>query len=259
MKDLTIRTMSGFIIVLLTIAVTIKGGTTLLYFVAVLSILGLREFYNAIEGIDIEPIKSIGYIGCIGLLFNSMEYRWASFKLLFFYMLTMLLIELLLKKDIALIDIFITLFGILYIPFLMQHIIYLDGNIYIWLIFITAWGTDTFAYIFGTLFGRKKLCPKLSPNKTIEGSLGGVFGAILLTFGFAKYFNLFPLWRLILLAIIGGVIAQLGDLTASRIKRITGIKDFGFIMPGHGGVLDRFDSILFTAPLVYYYIKHFLL
>lgn len=259
MKDLAIRTISGLIIVLLTIAITVKGGITLLYFVAALSILGLREFYNAMEGTDVRPIKNIGYIACIGLLFNSLEYKWASFRLLLFYMLTVLLIELLFKKDIALTDIFVTFFGILYIPFLMQHIIYLDGNIYIWLIFIIAWGTDTFAYIFGTLFGRNKLCPKLSPNKTIEGSLGGIFGAILLTFGFAKYFNLFPLWKLILLAIAGGVIAQLGDLTASRIKRVTGIKDFGFIMPGHGGVLDRYDSILFTAPLVYYYIRYFLL
>ncbi len=257
MKGLITRTISGLIIVLFTIFITLRGGPPISYFILLLSILGLREFYNAVEEINIKPIKIIGYLSCIGFLLNSLGYSWMSFKLLFFYLIIALLIELIFKKDITLIDISVTLFGVFYIPFLMQHIIYLDGNIYIWLVFITAWGTDTFAYIFGSLFGKNKLCPKISPNKTIEGSLGGILGSTLLTLGFAKYFTLYPLWKLILLAILGGIIAQIGDLAASKIKRITGIKDFGFIMPGHGGILDRFDSILFTAPFVYYFIKYF--
>lgn len=106
---------------------------------------------------------------------------------------------------------------------------------------------------------KKKLCPKLSPNKTIEGSIGGILGSILLTTIFSKYFYLTPLWKNILLSIIASIMAQIGDLTASKIKRETGIKDYGYIMPGHGGILDRFDSILFTAPVVYYCVKYLIL
>lgn len=259
MKGLITRTISGLIIVLFTILVILKGGTPLSYFIFLLSILGLRELYNAIGEMDIKPIKTIGYLSCVGFLLNSLEYRWMTLRSLFFYLIIFLLIALIFKKDVNIIDISTTLLGVIYIPFLIQHIIYLDGYIYIWLVFITAWGTDTFAYIFGSLFGKHKLSPKISPNKTIEGSLGGIFGSTLLTIGFAKYFALFPLWKLILLAIFGGILAQIGDLAASKIKRITGIKDFGFIMPGHGGILDRFDSVLFTAPFVYYFISYFIL
>jgi phosphatidate cytidylyltransferase len=258
-KKLIIRAISGLIIVLLTIFVVSRGGTLMSYFTFLLSIIGIREFYNAMEGTKVVPIKIIGYISCIGFLFNSLGYKWASLIFISFFSIIALLIIFVLNKGTTLTDITITFFGIFYIPFLFQHIIYLDGDIYIWLVFIIAWGTDTFAYIFGNLFGKNKLCPKLSPNKTIEGSLGGVLGSIALTVLFAKYFGLTPLWKLILLSIIGAIIAQIGDLAASKIKRITGIKDFGFIMPGHGGIMDRFDSILFTAPFVYYFVNYFIL
>lgn len=259
MKDLIIRTFSGIIIVLLTFFIASRGGALMSYFVFLISIIGLREYYTAMESIKITPVKTIGYISCLGFLFNSLGLEKASLILIIFFSTVSLLIIFVFNKNITIEDITITLFGIFYIPFLFQHIIYLDGSIYIWLIFITAWGTDTFAYIFGNLFGKNKLCPKLSPNKTIEGSLGGVFGSVLLTIIFAKYFGLSSLWKLIILSAIGAIIAQLGDLAASKIKRITGIKDYGFIMPGHGGILDRFDSILFTSPFIYYFVNYFIL
>ncbi len=259
MKGVLTRTISGFIIVLLTIFITARGGTLISYFTFLLSIIGIREFYNAMKGTKVEPIKIIGYISCIGFLFNSLGYSWVSLMSIVFFSIISLLIVLIFKNGTTLTDIAITFLGIFYIPFLIQHIIYLEGTIYIWLVFITAWGTDTFAYISGNLFGKTKLCPKLSPNKTVEGSVGGILGTALLTLIFAKYFELFPLWNFVLLSFLGSIVAQLGDLTASKIKRITGIKDFGFIMPGHGGILDRFDSILFTAPFVYYFVNYFIL
>jgi phosphatidate cytidylyltransferase len=252
------RAITGLILVLLTIALTLKGGKPLAIFVFLISIIGIREFYNAIDNISLS-IRPIGYIACILFFFNSLGYNMVSLNSIMAFVTISLLILFVLKEDIKLANISITIFSILYIPFLFQHIIYLDGNIYIWFIFITAWGTDTFAYLAGNLFGKKKLCPNLSPNKTIEGSLGGVLGSILLTILFSKYLNLPNLWGLIILSILGAIIAQFGDLTASKIKRITGIKDYGFIIPGHGGILDRFDSILFTAPLVYYFVKFFIL
>ena len=259
MKEFIARTISGFILILLTIVITVKGGALMSYFIFLLSIIGIREFYNAIEAIDVAPIKIIGYISCLGFLFNSLGYEKISLMFITYFSIIVLLIVFIFKKHTTLADISLTLFGIIYIPFLFQHIIYLDGSIYIWLVFITAWGTDTFAYIFGNLFGKNKLCPNLSPNKTIEGFLGGIFGTTLLTILFVKYFGLFSLWKFIILSVLGAIIAQLGDLTASKIKRITGIKDYGFIMPGHGGILDRFDSILFTAPFIYYYVSCFIL
>lgn len=258
MKELIIRAISGFLIVLLTIFVALKGGALMFYFVFLLSIVGIREFYNAMENIKIFPIKMIGYISCLGFLLNSLGYKWISLMFIIFFLIIGLLMILIFKETITLIEITITFFGVFYIPFLFQHIIYLDGSVYIWLVFIIAWGTDTFAYIFGNLFGKNKLCPKLSPNKTIEGSLGGIFGTILVSLLFVYYFKLYPIWKFFILSAMGSVIAQLGDLAASKIKRITGIKDFGFIMPGHGGILDRFDSILFIAPFVYYFVNYFI-
>lgn len=135
------------------------------------------------------------------------------------------------------------------------------GSYLIWLVFIIAWSCDTAAYYSGRFFGNKKLCPLVSPKKTVEGSIGGIIGSsigIMIWAIISK--NVIPInWlSLILLGIIGGIVSQIGDLSASLIKRYVGIKDYGHIMPGHGGLLDRFDSILFTIPIVYYYITMFL-
>ena len=259
MKELIIRTISGFIGVLILIIITSLGGVVLDTGILIFSIIGLYEFYKAIDKCGCKPIKVLGYLFCILLFLNNLNIKWASLDFSLFCILLILLLLMVFKNKISIMDISVTLMGILYVPFLMFHITYLDGTRYIWLIYIIAWGTDTFAYIVGNLFGKNKLCPKLSPNKTVEGSLGGIGGSLLLTLIFSKYFKLYPMWKLVLLSIIASVMAQLGDLTASRIKRITGIKDYGYIMPGHGGILDRFDSILFTAPVVYYYVKYFIL
>lgn len=251
MKNLIIRALSGTVLVLLTFFLLFKGGLFTSLYIFILSIIGIREFYAALENIGIRPIKEIGYISCIGFLFYSLNVERLSLKLMALIIIVLLIVLSLIRKA-NFKDLFITLVGIFYIPFLFQHIIYLEGSIYLWLVFIIAWGTDTFAYLTGMLFGKTKLCPKISPKKTVEGSIGGILGAVILTFFYTNYFNLFPMWKFILISMMGAVLAQVGDLTASKIKRITGIKDYGFIMPGHGGVLDRFDSILFIAPYVYY-------
>ena len=258
MSEFIKRTITGLILVILTIGLTLKGGRLLALFVFLISIIGLREFYNALDT-KYSSIRSIGYIASILFFLNSLGYDKIALNFIMSFAIVSSLIFLVLKEDIKLTNISITIFSIFYIPFLFQHIIYLDGSIYIWLIFITAWGTDTFAYLTGNLFGKNKLCPDLSPNKTVEGFFGGILGSVLLTIGFSKYLNLSPLWELIILSALGAIIAQFGDLAASKIKRITSIKDYGFIIPGHGGILDRFDSILFTAPFVYYFVRFFIL
>jgi phosphatidate cytidylyltransferase len=139
----------------------------------------------------------------------------------------------------------------IYLTRSMEHGVYI-----VWLIFISSWICDSFAYIVGMLFGRHKLVPKLSPQKSVEGAIGGVIGAIAAgaLYGiFAQ--RLAPeLEMTLIFAVIcgiGAIIAQIGDLAASAIKRNHGIKDFGKLIPGHGGIMDRFDSVIFTAPVIY--------
>lgn len=259
MNELIIRTISGLIGVLILIIITSMGGIVLNTGIFIISVIGIYEFYHTINKSGYKPAKFLGYIFCVLLFLNNIGIKWANLDFSIFIILISSLLIMVFSKNFHIIDLAYTLTGILYVPFLLFHITYLDNTKYIWLIYITAWGTDTFAYIFGNLFGKNKLCPKLSPNKTVEGSLGGIIGSLILTIIFSVYFKLNPMWKMIILAIVTSIMAQLGDLTASKIKRITGIKDYGYIMPGHGGILDRFDSILFTAPIVYYYIKYFIL
>ncbi len=129
-------------------------------------------------------------------------------------------------------------------------------------IFVGAWITDSCAYFAGRAFGKHKLAPVISPKKTVEGSIGGIVGTALIMclYGFlvGEFTAVQPHYpQLIILGLLCGVISQLGDLSASAIKREYGIKDYGKIMPGHGGVMDRFDSVLFVAPLVYHFVGMF--
>lgn len=133
------------------------------------------------------------------------------------------------------------------------------------MIFVCAWSCDTFAYFTGRFFGKRKLIPNVSPNKTVAGSIGGVFGAFLGCLiclivssmiegaSFAAIGKWLPMYLILALiyGVIGGVCSQIGDLTASAIKRDAGIKDFGWIFPGHGGFMDRFDSVIFIAPIIF--------
>ncbi|MBR0144859.1 MAG: phosphatidate cytidylyltransferase [Clostridia bacterium] len=130
------------------------------------------------------------------------------------------------------------------------------GRFLIVLPFLIAWGCDTFAYFTGMLFGKHKLIEHISAKKTVEGAIGGVAGSVLLTAGYALIlrfaFSLSPNYLLLLLlALMGSVVSQIGDLSMSLIKRENHIKDYGNLMPGHGGVLDRFDSVLFVLPLAF--------
>ena len=257
MKELATRSISGIIGLFLLTIIVLKGGFILLLSIYLISLIGLREFYKAMEKKDIVPFYSIGYLWTTVLFVNNLSI-FNNLEIILTFAIIILLILTVLKKDIKIEDISITILGMFYIPFLLSNVGNLDGSIYIWLIFIISFGTDTFAYIAGNLFGKNKLCPNISPKKTVEGSIGGIIGSTILAMLFAIYFQLGPVWKIVIMAVIGSILSQLGDLVASKIKRSTGIKDYGNIMPGHGGVLDRFDSIIFTAPVIYYYVSSFL-
>ena len=140
----------------------------------------------------------------------------------------------------------------------------LEGGQYIvWLIFLCSWGCDTCAYCVGVLFGKHKMSPLLSPKKSVEGAIGGVAGTMLLTAIYCvaisaafKIDNIVIL-PLVIISGIGALISMIGDLAASAIKRNFDIKDYGKLIPGHGGVLDRFDSMIITAPIIFFLAYYF--
>ena len=155
-------------------------------------------------------------------------------------------------------------FSFLYCPVLLSYI-YMTRNLtqgifLVWLIFSASWGCDTCAYAVGKLLGKHKLAPVLSPKKSIEGAVGGVAGAALIGFLYAwglqkagvTAISDDAIWAFPLISGVGAVLSQLGDLAASGIKRDHNIKDYGRLIPGHGGIMDRFDSVIVTAPLIYY-------
>lgn len=239
------------------------GGIYLKYAIMVLSLLGMYEFYKVLKEKNINAVSAIGYLLCI-CYYISLG-RDINLKLTFF-MITITIFILMCMPVISLkynfIDVSITMLAFLYVAVFFSFIVLVDNKIHgkylVWLIFISSWLCDTFAYYTGKAFGKRKLCPKVSPKKTIEGSIGGMIGSILAcgTFGFIlnlKGINI-PIYNFFIIGSLCGGVCQFGDLTASSIKRYVGVKDYSNLIPGHGGVLDRFDSILFSSVVVYYYL-----
>ena len=174
-----------------------------------------------------------------------------AFSLLFLFRISSI--------DDAAREVAFTLLGFLYIPFLLMHLVMLRQTPYgiQWLlvIMLIVMTNDSAAYYTGSAFGKHRLYPLVSPKKSIEGAIGGLFGSLCGTL-LAKY-SFFPQLTLadaVVTAVVVGLMGQTGDLFESLLKRSFGVKDSGTLIPGHGGVLDRMDSILFAAPVTYYYV-----
>lgn len=248
------------IIMLPLLALVFIGGKLLLLACFAIGIMGVREFYHGFENLNVKPSFMVANISILGLyainLFAPTEYNFYMVWFLAVVIMSLLYLFHIEKRELA--DSMATLTGIFYVVFLSLHVTLVEQigeyGILVWLIFLTAFGTDSMAYFTGLAIGKHKLAPKISPKKTIEGSIGGILGSILLCGLFGYFVTPGLLLHCIVIGLLGGVISQFGDLTASIFKRKMGIKDFGNLIPGHGGILDRFDSVLFTAPMVYYYI-----
>lgn len=160
-------------------------------------------------------------------------------------------------------DLSSTVFTSIYAGWLLTHLISLrqlpGGFHFILLVLATTWSTDTFAYFVGINLGRHKLAPKLSPGKSVEGAVGGLTGSILAAVILGLLNARMPLGHYVAVGLIAGILGQAGDLVESAFKRMAGVKDSGTLIPGHGGILDRFDSLIVTAPVVYYYLKLFIM
>ena len=260
--DFLIRLRSSLIIIVMTGLLLYIGGIPLFAMIAVISLIGLFELYQAL-GIWKTSLAAAGLAG--GCLFLEAVYLgWSAWLLLALFLGFVLIAGVFVftypRYDAS--QTAFAFFGIFYVPVMLSYIYRIrmmeDGFVLVWLIFIASWGSDTLAYCSGILFGRHKMTPQLSPKKTWEGAAGGVLGSGLIAFIYAlvlrSHFSFIanPLLVLPLLCCLGSVISQIGDLAASAIKRSRNVKDYGHLIPGHGGILDRFDSVIVTAPIVYY-------
>lgn len=252
------RILSGLIMLPL-LVILYLGGYVLVAACFVIGVMGVKEFYSGFHKLDIRPNLAIAVTAALGLcainLFTE-KYEW--YMLWFFAVVVASLLYLFNIEERKLYDAMSTITGIFYVIFFSFHVALVDQagpySIMVWLIVITAFGTDIMAYFSGYIFGKHKLCPKISPKKTIEGSVGGIIGSIVFSGIFGYFFMPGMMIHCLVIGFLGGIVSQFGDLTASIFKRKMGIKDYGNLIPGHGGILDRFDSVLFTGPMVYYYI-----
>ena len=263
------RLLSGIILIALALVLIIPGGYVLLFSTMALSLIGLFELYRAFS-LQRSILALLGYIFTIVFYINFIfpvfgpDAVAQSVVFLFIALLIALLAVYVFtypKYEPA--NVFTAFFGVFYVPVMLSFIFLTrqmdKGYIIVWLIFLASWGTDTFAYCVGVLIGKHKMSPKLSPKKSVEGAIGGIAGAIVLTFIYLYIFrneaNL-QIPDIVFLSVsagAGGFISMIGDLAASGIKRHTGIKAYGKLIPGHGGILDRFDSVIITAPIIYYF------
>lgn len=248
MTELKKRIITGVVGLVVLLFVIMQGGLLLKAALFILSAEVVRELYRAFKKINININLITLLLGCILLLAFQIYEIPLEFSIIF--VLFSSFIVLLFNNKYKLEDIAFTVLTFIYGPYLLNLLNGLDIKL-LYLVFIIAFSTDTFAYFIGSAIGKHKLIPSVSPNKSIEGAIGGILGCLVLSLIYFKYLNLPINILVILFLIISSIAGQAGDLIASKIKRVTGIKDYAKILPGHGGILDRFDSSILVIPFVY--------
>ena len=275
------RLISGIVLLVLTAVFVTLGGIPLLVALEVISVAGFLELTKAVgikrDAKGINFLEMIGIIGIICMYACQIFFviQGEAVDVVYLLAITVFTIIGLLAAYVIMFpkydakQIVEVVFAFMYVPVMLSFIgmtraLPEIGSRVVWMIWISAWGSDTFAYCVGMLTGKTignhKAFPVLSPKKSIEGCIGGIVGAALLGMFFGKFIMGSDYGTIMMGVIcgIGSVIAQCGDLAASAIKRNYHIKDYGKCIPGHGGILDRFDSIIFTAPCIYFLIYFFL-
>ncbi len=232
------------------------------------ALVGMHEYYQAIGLGEKKNLCLMGYLAAVVIPLGIYYLTDTALVLVYLYVVALFVLMLASKNQVTFKDIALLAMGLIYIPYFLSHIIYIRdlelGNLYIWLVFVGAFMTDTCAYFVGCSIGGKKLCPSISPKKTVAGAIGGIvgcglsfllFGVVVnLCFQNALQGNQLHLGLLFLMGLVTSVVSQIGDLVASMLKRQCGIKDFGTLLPGHGGILDRCDSIIMVAPIIFLFL-----
>lgn len=262
------RTISAVILVIAAFASILPGGIILAVVLYGISMVGFLELTRAC-GVrkDQKPntleIVGLAAITCYYLLTYFVQDASYAVMVILLAMIAMMSVYVFGFPKYHADQVMDAYFALIYAPVMLSFVLLtrqLDDGIYlVWMIFISSWISDTFAYLAGVMLGRHKLAPVLSPKKSVEGSVGGIVGAALFGALFGAYLDstLGQEQYVMILAVVGGVgsvISQVGDLAASAIKRNHEIKDYGNLIPGHGGIMDRFDSVIFTAPITYFLI-----
>ncbi|SFT51838.1 phosphatidate cytidylyltransferase [Lishizhenia tianjinensis] len=263
MNDILLRSLTGAAFVGLIIGGLYFGEYTTVGVLSLFIVLGLSEFYRLFRNSKtVSPDEKIGMVGGISILFVLIYMRWefldAKYIVLLLPLTFLALIpELFRKSKSPLSNVAVTVFGWVYVIlplFLVMALKDVEAKEGQWLIpvgmFTIIWSNDTFAYLTGRMIGKNKLFERISPKKTWEGTVGGIVFAMFAGYLFSELTNMsLVFW--IPAAFLAAFGAIFGDLFESMIKRSLGIKDSGNILPGHGGILDRFDATLFAAPLFY--------
>lgn len=267
------RLMSSVVLVVLALFTILTGGYLLAAVLLFLALTAFHELTRACglsgkgDGNQMGRMGGLEIIGMIGIVIYYLLMTFCGEHIYLFLMLIVILVAFMFLYVFSFPryhaeQIMCAFFCVAYAPVMLSFIYLvreLPYGVYsVWMIFISSWICDTCAYVTGMLFGKHKLAPVLSPKKSVEGAVGGVLGAALVGALYA-YFIVEPAireqkitWVFVLISAVGAVISQVGDLAASAIKRNHEIKDYGKLIPGHGGVMDRFDSVIFTAPMIYF-------
>ena len=238
------RLISGIVLVAVALLTICSGGWILYGTLTIVSLIGMFELYRAVK-VQKQGENLLAVVGYLGVILHyillSLGYSEYAMMNLIIVLIAMMFVYVFSYPKYHAEQVMAAFFGVVYVGVMLSYIyqtrMIRDGAFLVWLIFLCSWGCDTCAYCVGMLIGKHKMSPVLSPKKSVEGAVGGVVGAALLG---AIY------------AAVGALISMVGDLAASAVKRNHNIKDYGTLIPGHGGIMDRFDSVIFTAPVIYY-------
>lgn len=267
------RIITAIVGILTVITLVTWGGPALAAAILVVAGLAWIEYARMLR--PIVPVYTVPAMAAIAVIilstaFSSLPLFAAAVMISFVLLLFMIL--LIDQKDMA--SLFYTIFGVMYFGLGFGSFLYLRGGdellppgevtihgglFLLWFALIGTWASDSFAYLIGKRFGKHKMAPHISPNKTVEGLTGGAAGCVVLCLIYAAVFD-YPLVHAFLLALLISIAAPMGDLFESYVKRVCKVKDSGNLLPGHGGMMDRFDSLLFVAPLMMaliLFLRHF--
>ena len=258
------RLISGIVLVAVALLTICSGGWILYGTLTIVSLIGMFELYRAVK-VQKQGENLLAVVGYLGVILHyillSLGYSEYAMMNLIIVLIAMMFVYVFSYPKYHAEQVMAAFFGVVYVA-VMLSFIYLtrslpDGKFLVWLIFLCSWGCDTCAYCVGMLIGKHKMAPVLSPKKSVEGAVGGVVGAALLGAIYAAVVGSHleaenPVITYAIICAVGALISMVGDLAASAIKRNHNIKDYGTLIPGHGGIMDRFDSVIFTAPVIYY-------